>query len=174
LHAREFGICLNGKKENGDSPKTVADASSRAAILGPERVPITLSVNGAAYKILVEPRTTLAEALRFELDKTGTKVVCDRGSCSACTVWVDNVTVCSCMTFALDVGDTEETARASLCLAEPVNQFRDSRQMMIVVLGDKKGEVQHSHLRVESHVNSTPLDKLFVKLFKTAYELLAL
>src|ERR1043165_2190736 len=89
--------------------EAAAAESSGPAVLGPERVPITLHVNGAAYKVSVEPRTTLAEALRFDLDKTGTKVVCDRGSCSACTVWVDSVPVCSCMTFALDVGDRQTT-----------------------------------------------------------------
>jgi xanthine dehydrogenase YagT iron-sulfur-binding subunit len=74
------------------------------AVAGPGAVPITLNVNGAARQVSVEPRATLAEALRLGLDLTGTKVVCDRGSCSACTVWLDGLPVNSCMTFALDVG----------------------------------------------------------------------
>ena len=76
--------------------------ASAPEVVGPEAVSITLRVNGREQKLLVEPRTTLAEALRFELGLTGTKVVCDRGSCSACTVWVDDVPVCSCMTLAID------------------------------------------------------------------------
>jgi len=56
------------------------------------RVRIKLDVNGAPRPIEVEPRTTLAEALRFELGLTGTKVVCDRGACSACTVSVGGKT----------------------------------------------------------------------------------
>ena len=79
-------------------------ASKRPPVLGPGRFPLTLKVNGADKQLTVEPRTTLAEALRFELGLTGTKVVCDRGSCSACTVWLDAVPVCSCMTLAVDVG----------------------------------------------------------------------
>ena len=63
-----------------------------------------LNINGASRRMTIEPRTTLAEALRFELGLTGTKVVCDRGSCSACTVWLDGTPVCSCMTLAVDVG----------------------------------------------------------------------
>jgi len=77
--------------------------------IGPDAVPITLNVNGKLLKLQVEPRTTLAEALRFGLDMTGTKVVCDRGACSACTVLLDNVPVNSCMTFALDVAGREIT-----------------------------------------------------------------
>lgn len=73
-------------------------------VMGPEPVMIDLKVNGAVKKVGVEPRTTLAQALRDSLDMTGTKVVCDRGSCSACTVWLDGMPVNSCMTFALDVG----------------------------------------------------------------------
>jgi len=77
--------------------------------VGPDAVPITLNVNGKLMKLHVEPRTTLAEALRFGLDMTGTKVVCDRGACSACTVLLDNMPVNSCMTFALDAAGKEIT-----------------------------------------------------------------
>jgi aerobic-type carbon monoxide dehydrogenase small subunit (CoxS/CutS family) len=65
-------------------------------------VPIELTVNGQHHSFSVEPRTTLAEALRNHLGMTGTKIGCDRGACSACTVWLDRVPVCSCTTFVLD------------------------------------------------------------------------
>jgi aerobic-type carbon monoxide dehydrogenase small subunit (CoxS/CutS family) len=78
-------------------------------VIGPGVVPLSLRVNNQLHHVEVEPRTTLAEALRFELGLTGTKVVCDRGSCSACTVWLDAVPVCSCMTLAVDVGTRSVT-----------------------------------------------------------------
>jgi xanthine dehydrogenase YagT iron-sulfur-binding subunit len=90
----------------------VAEAQARAAepkVLGPGAVPITLNINGVDKQVKIEPRTTLAEALRIHLDLTGTKVVCDRGACSACTVWLDDVPVNSCMTLAVDVGDRKIT-----------------------------------------------------------------
>jgi aerobic-type carbon monoxide dehydrogenase small subunit (CoxS/CutS family) len=77
--------------------------------IGPGAVPISLRINGKAHQASVEPRTTLAEVLRDTLHLTGTKVVCDRGSCSACTVMLDGMPVNSCMTFALDVGKREVT-----------------------------------------------------------------
>ncbi|MDH3711539.1 MAG: (2Fe-2S)-binding protein, partial [Cyclobacteriaceae bacterium] len=52
---------------------------------------------------------TLAQALREHLQFTGTKVVCDRGACSACTVWLDGKPVNACMILALDVGNKEVT-----------------------------------------------------------------
>ncbi|HEX8494609.1 MAG TPA: (2Fe-2S)-binding protein [Pyrinomonadaceae bacterium] len=79
-------------------------AVAEPKVVGPGRVNISLRVNNKLRRAEVEPRTTLAEALRFDLGLTGTKVVCDRGSCSACTVWLDDVPVCSCMTLAIDVG----------------------------------------------------------------------
>jgi len=84
-----------------------AEAPSR--VIGPDATTITLNVNGAAKRVSLEPRTTLAEALRDDLQLTGTKIVCDRGSCSACTVLLDGMPVNSCMTFALDAVDRKIT-----------------------------------------------------------------
>ena len=84
--------------------KAEAAESSVPSEMGPEPVAITLSVNGAERTLQVEPRMTLAEALRGPLGLTGTKIACNRGACSACTVWLDGMTVCSCMTLAIDVG----------------------------------------------------------------------
>ncbi len=66
-------------------------------------------MNGVARPLLVEPRTTLAEVLRGPLDLTGTKIACNRGACSACTVWLDGVTVCACMMLAVEVGTRQVT-----------------------------------------------------------------
>ena len=85
------------------------ESYAQGDLLGEEAVEIMLKVNGRAQKLSVEPRTTLADALRDHLNMTGTKVVCDRGSCSACTVFLDGKPINSCMTLALDVGDQEVT-----------------------------------------------------------------
>ena len=88
------------------------EAPERAAVgeeFGPGAVTIQMKVNGATRSIMVEPRTTLSTALRDHLGLTGTKVVCDRGACSACTVYLDGKPVNSCTTMALDVGDREVT-----------------------------------------------------------------
>ncbi len=69
---------------------------------GPGPVQVSLQVNGKEQNVLIEPRSTLADALRLDLGLTGTKVVCDRGACSACTVLLDNVPINSCMTLAMD------------------------------------------------------------------------
>ena len=69
---------------------------------GPGAVPVKLLVNGHEHTVTIEPRYTLAETLRDHLSLTGTKVVCDRGSCSACTVCIDKIPSLACMTLAID------------------------------------------------------------------------
>jgi xanthine dehydrogenase YagT iron-sulfur-binding subunit len=64
-------------------------------------VPITLKVNGREYRLDIEPRVTLLDALREYLQLTGTKKGCDHGQCGACTVHVDGVRINSCLTFAI-------------------------------------------------------------------------
>jgi xanthine dehydrogenase YagT iron-sulfur-binding subunit len=85
------------------------DSARGAAAVGPGAVPIVLNINGQPHSISVESRATLAEALRDNLHLTGTKVACDRGSCSACTIWLDKVPTLSCMTLAIDVGNRNVT-----------------------------------------------------------------
>jgi xanthine dehydrogenase YagT iron-sulfur-binding subunit len=103
----------------------LAKAVRDGKVIGPDAVTIVLNLNGAQRNVSVEPRTTLAEALRDGLGMTGTKVSCDRGACSACTVWIDGDPVCSCMTLAVDVGDREVTTIEGLARGDelhPVQQ----------------------------------------------------
>lgn len=79
-----------------------AGAAGAAKVLGPGVIPVSLSVNGRDVSVRVDPATTLVEVLRNDLDLTGTKIGCDRGACSACTVWLDGEPASSCMTLALD------------------------------------------------------------------------
>jgi len=77
------------------------------AASGPKRlsgaVELELELNGAKRKLTVEPRTTLLSALRERAQPplTGTKLVCDQGTCGACTVLLDGRPVYSCTTLAL-------------------------------------------------------------------------
>lgn len=84
-----------------------ASRPAKGTKLGPGSTAIEMKINGHNHPLRVEPRTTLATALRDHLNLTGTKVVCDRGSCSACAVLLDGKLVNSCLTMALDVGDRE-------------------------------------------------------------------
>ncbi len=61
----------------------------------------TFTVNGRKYEKLVEPRMTLVEVLRDELDLTGTKSSCAVGECGACTVLIDGKPTLSCCTLAM-------------------------------------------------------------------------
>ena len=73
-----------------------------STICGPEKVSLSISVNGKSHTLKVEPRMTLLDALRDELDYTGTKRVCNRGQCGACTIIMNGRTVLACSMLAID------------------------------------------------------------------------
>jgi aerobic-type carbon monoxide dehydrogenase small subunit (CoxS/CutS family) len=95
-----------------------------AEILGPEAESISgkrviqLKINGKLQSVEVEPRTTLLSAIRNKLNLTGTKQVCDRGQCGACTVLVENKAILSCMALALDIRGKEITTVEGLTASE--------------------------------------------------------
>jgi len=72
---------------------------------GRPQVPVALAVNGRPQRLLLEPRTTLLEALRLHLGLTGTKAGCGHGNCGACTVLVDDRPQYACLRLAVDCDD---------------------------------------------------------------------
>jgi len=70
---------------------------------------ITLRVNGKDHRLQVDPRTTLLDCLRENLNLPGTKKGCDHGQCGACTVHVNGRRINSCLTFAVAHSDDEIT-----------------------------------------------------------------
>lgn len=79
------------------------------AIFGPDPVAVQLNVNGRLVRTTIDPATTLLECLRINAGLTGTKEVCDRASCGACSVLVDGRLVNACMMLALDAVGSEIT-----------------------------------------------------------------
>ena len=72
-------------------------------------VPVTLKVNGQVHRLHLDPRTSLLDCLREDLDLPGTKKGCDHGQCGACTVHVNGRRVNSCLSFAVMHGKDEIT-----------------------------------------------------------------
>jgi carbon-monoxide dehydrogenase small subunit len=62
---------------------------------------LVLTVNGQEHAVRVEPRRTLADAIREDCGLTGTHIGCEHGVCGACTVLVDGAPVRSCLMFAV-------------------------------------------------------------------------
>lgn len=62
---------------------------------------VLLRVNGTEHQMMIDPRTTLLDALRERLHLTGTKKGCDQGQCGACTVIIDGRRTTSCLTLAV-------------------------------------------------------------------------
>ncbi|MBV9164613.1 MAG: (2Fe-2S)-binding protein [Solirubrobacterales bacterium] len=98
----------------------------------PERVEVTISVNGRKHRRQVEPRMHLADFLRHELGLTGTHIGCEQGVCGNCTVLVDGQAVKSCLMFAAQADGQRVTTVESLAEEElhPLQQaFKDAHAL---------------------------------------------
>ncbi len=86
-------------QNEAEAAETVNESAN---VSGPGEVPVTLTINGKAMKVSVEPRATLLDTLRNKLDLTAAKRVCDRGTCGACTVIMNGKAVYACTVLAID------------------------------------------------------------------------
>jgi aerobic-type carbon monoxide dehydrogenase small subunit (CoxS/CutS family) len=102
---------VNAKEEQA-APKTLSGATK-----------VTLQVNGQPRTVEVEPRTTLLNALRNHLEPaiTGPKLVCDMGTCGACTVLLDGKPAYSCLVLAVDATNKKITTVEGLGTPEQPN-----------------------------------------------------
>ncbi|HEU4432456.1 MAG TPA: (2Fe-2S)-binding protein [Pyrinomonadaceae bacterium] len=102
-------------------PESQASQNSPNAMSGEARV--VLNVNGEQRTVQVEPRTTLLNALRNHLEPavTGPKLVCDMGTCGACTVLIDDKPVYSCLVLAVDAANKKVTTAEGLGTPEKPN-----------------------------------------------------
>jgi xanthine dehydrogenase YagT iron-sulfur-binding subunit len=87
-------------RATGVAEAPAADATDASEGV-PGAVPVTLRVNGQEHRLMLEPRVTLLDALRENLQMFGTKKGCDHGQCGACTVHVNGRRVNSCLSFAV-------------------------------------------------------------------------
>lgn len=102
----------------------VAEAASD--LQGPGEVSITLDINGKSEKLSVEPRVTLLDALRNRLDHTGSKKVCDRGTCGACTILVDGEPAYSCSMLAVEAAGRKITTVEGLGTPEQMHAVQSA------------------------------------------------
>jgi xanthine dehydrogenase YagT iron-sulfur-binding subunit len=90
------------------------------------RIPVTLTINDQQHTLPVEPRRTLLDALRHDLELTGTKKVCDMGDCGACTVVVDGRAMYSCLLLAVDCDGREITTIEGLANGQQLHPLQEA------------------------------------------------
>jgi carbon-monoxide dehydrogenase small subunit len=89
---------------------------------------VTMTVNGTTRRVTVEPRKTLADAVREDLSLTGTHLGCEHGACGACTVLVDGDAVRSCLMFAVQADGADVVTIEGL--APAAGELTDVQQAM--------------------------------------------
>jgi carbon-monoxide dehydrogenase small subunit len=87
---------------------------------------ISLTVNGAEHELDVEPRRLLVEAIREDMDLTGTHVGCDTSQCGACTIHLDGKAVKSCTVLAVQADGASVTTIEGLAAAEGLHPLQQA------------------------------------------------
>ncbi len=116
------GTIAGGLVKEIHDTRPVSAASGE--LVGPGKVPVSLSINGKVHKLDIEPRVTLLDALRNRLDVTGAKKVCDRGTCGACTVVMDGHAVYACSILAVEAEGSEITTVEGLGTPESLSTLQ--------------------------------------------------
>jgi carbon-monoxide dehydrogenase small subunit len=89
-----------------------------------KKVHVTTTINGRPTDFLCEPRHSLLEVLRDELQLTGTKEGCNNGNCGACNVILDGRLVNSCLVLAVEVQDKEITTIEGVATPEGLHPLQ--------------------------------------------------
>lgn len=84
------------------TPRVLHAAGESVEVHGPYKANVALNINGKPMSAELDTRMTLLDALRDHFDLTGAKRVCDRGTCGACTVLMDDKPVYACSILAVD------------------------------------------------------------------------
>ena len=79
---------------------------------------VTMMINGTQVTAEVEPRMTLLDFLRDELDLTGTHAGCEHGVCGACSILLNDAPVRSCLMLAVQANGERITTVEGLCEAD--------------------------------------------------------
>jgi xanthine dehydrogenase YagT iron-sulfur-binding subunit len=87
---------------------------------------VSLQVNGSVQRVPLDSRMTLLDALRDELQLTGTKKGCDQGACGACTVLLDGKRVLACLTFAAQCDGREVTTIEGIAPAGGLHPLQEA------------------------------------------------
>ncbi len=91
-----------------------------------EQMPLRVTINGTAQQLNIEPRVTLLDLLREQLNLTGTKKGCDHGQCGACTVHVDGTRVNSCLTLAMTTEGCKVTTIEGLADGDRLHPMQEA------------------------------------------------
>ena len=91
-----------------------------------EKIPLNVEINGVAHSLSIEPRTTLLDLLREQLNLTGTKKGCDHGQCGCCTVHVDGKRINSCLSLAVMNNGKKVTTIEGLANGEELHPMQEA------------------------------------------------
>jgi xanthine dehydrogenase YagT iron-sulfur-binding subunit len=106
--------------------KVVQAAGDPVKVYGPGKTPVELTINTQKHTLQLEPRVTLLDTLRDQLDITGAKRVCDRAECGACTVLIDSKPVYACSILAIEAQGKSITTIESLMQGENLNPIQQA------------------------------------------------
>jgi len=98
----------------------IAQDAAKKNVASAKAQDVTLNINGKDEKLSLEPRVTLLDTLRDDLNLTGCKDVCDTTNCGACTVMIDGKPTYACSRLAIECVGKKVTTIEALAANDPV------------------------------------------------------